>query len=111
MLANFGEMVVRQLEKERVLEIQKRQTEAITKEKANVLRAMNLISEAVMMCDISQPSWPVVFTNDTWEAQTGISCAGDGSANFWDVYQVRSDCFGHPDDLLLLQPSVPQKTP
>ena len=88
MLANFGEMVVRELEKERVLEMQKRQNEALSKEKANVLRAMNLISEAIMMCDISRPSWPLVFTNEAWEAETGVTKDGVNTTNFWDVFQV-----------------------
>ena len=44
------------------------------------------------MCDISQPSWPVVFTNEAWEAETGIKCRDDSPVNFWDVFQVGQIC-------------------
>ena len=43
MLANFGEMVVRELEKEKTLELQQLQSQALSQEKDNMLRAMNLI--------------------------------------------------------------------
>ena len=43
MLANFGEMVVRELEKEKTLELQQLQSQVLSHEKDNMLRAMNLI--------------------------------------------------------------------
>ena len=43
MLANFGEMVVRELEKEKTLELQQLQSQVLSQEKDNMLRAMNLI--------------------------------------------------------------------
>ena len=43
MLANFGEMVVRELEKEKIIEAQKHEAKALSQVKDNVLRAINMI--------------------------------------------------------------------
>ena len=41
MLANFGEMVVRELEKEKILEAQKHEAKALSQVKDSALRAIN----------------------------------------------------------------------
>jgi hypothetical protein len=43
MLANFGEMVVRELEKEKILEAQKHEALALSQVKDSALRAINMI--------------------------------------------------------------------
>jgi len=43
MLANFGEMVVRELEKEKILEAQKHEAKALSQVKDSALRAINMI--------------------------------------------------------------------
>ena len=43
MLTNFGEMVVRELEKEKILAAQKHEAKALLQVKDNILRAVNMI--------------------------------------------------------------------
>lgn len=42
-----------------------------------------------MLCDFSQPSWPIMFVNQNWEKQTGVENDKAASSSFWDHFEVR----------------------
>lgn len=48
-------------------------------ERTALLRSMDAFSEAVMLCDTSQPSWPLLYTNKAFTEATGASLEGAGS--------------------------------
>ncbi|GAX75883.1 hypothetical protein CEUSTIGMA_g3326.t1 [Chlamydomonas eustigma] len=88
MLSNFGEMVVRQIEKDMALEQQQQKNDVLTQEKSNMLRAISMISEAIMMLDLSQPEWMVLFVNDAMENETGVHKEEDKTVTFWDSFEL-----------------------
>ena len=128
MLANFGEMVVRELERDKVLEMQRRASEALSQEKTQLLRAINcfrystqadnrasvqhdaqqpppaplpvllphspcccdlfVCSEAIMLCNVSEPTWPMMFVNEAWEKVTGVKRDVAVASGFWDAFKV-----------------------
>ncbi len=39
-----------------------------------------------MLCDVSDPKWPILFTNNAWETQMGLSRGVACGAYFWDLF-------------------------
>ncbi len=40
----------------------------------------------MLLCDVSDPKWPILFANNEWEAQTGMVRGVACGANFWDLF-------------------------
>ncbi|KAG7670779.1 hypothetical protein Ndes2526A_g01450 [Nannochloris sp. 'desiccata'] len=74
-LCHFAELATRELERDRIMkEDQSELKNALQGAKSatgQVLRAMDALNEAVMLTDVSQPEWPVVYCNNAWAKATG----------------------------------------
>lgn len=54
-----------------------------------MLRAMDCFSEAVMLCDPSNPAWPILYANDAFVAATGVSRdAALEAPGLWSLFQT-----------------------
>ncbi|KAL4427123.1 hypothetical protein ABPG77_001127 [Micractinium sp. CCAP 211/92] len=78
LLCNFGELVVREMEREQALERLYQEAEAAKSPvdmaaRQFTARALSCFQEAVLLCDTSIPGWPVLYTNERWCRATGIS--------------------------------------
>ncbi len=75
MLCHFAELATRELERESIMKDDQSELEtALLGAKSatgQFLRAMDALNEAVMLTDVSQPNWPVVYCNDAWSKATG----------------------------------------
>ncbi|GLC39870.1 hypothetical protein PLESTF_000919300 [Pleodorina starrii] len=86
MLANMAEMVVREIEKDLLLEAQKAKSAQLYRENNQLIRALDCFSEGIMLVNMSLPTWPIMFVNEAWEKATGIpkdSLTGDA---FWKAF-------------------------
>lgn len=45
-----------------------------------------------MLCDVSEPNWPIAFINDAWEHLTQFAKT-DVGRGFWEFFKV---CVGLP---------------
>lgn len=45
-------------------------------------------SDGIMLCDVGEGKWPVVFVNEGWEKVTGIPKDAACGRGFWDLFQV-----------------------
>ena len=94
MLANFGEMVVREIERDKKIEMQRLQNESLAKEQTRLVRAMDSISEAIMLVDLSSSSWPVLFVNESMTRASGVmkevGSDEEGAVGFWDQFVMQS---------------------
>lgn len=90
LLANMAEMVVREIEKEKMLEHQKAKSALLTKENKQLLRAMDCFSEGIILVNVSDPKWPVVYMNEAFSKVTGLGANDPSLARgFWDVFKTR----------------------
>jgi serine/threonine protein kinase len=75
MLCHFAELATRELERDKIMNADQSELKnALRGAKSatgQVLRAMDALNEAVMLTDVSQPDWPVVYCNDAWSKATG----------------------------------------
>ncbi|KXZ50686.1 hypothetical protein GPECTOR_15g370 [Gonium pectorale] len=86
MLANMGEMVVREIEKDLMIEQQRLKSEQLYRENNQLIRALDCFSEGIMLLNMSLPTWPILFVNEAWERATGVAkdaLTGDG---FWTSF-------------------------
>ncbi|KAL4459137.1 hypothetical protein ABPG75_014002 [Micractinium tetrahymenae] len=93
LLCNFGELVVREMEREQALERLYQEVE-VTKSAVNMAarqftaRALSCFAEAVMLCDTSITGWPVVYTNDRWSEATGVAVEQWLGTAFWSAFRA-----------------------
>ncbi len=45
-------------------------------------------SEAIMLCNMAMPTWPVIFVNEAWEKATGIKSEPQAPTTFWGNFQA-----------------------
>lgn len=88
MLANMAEMVVREIEKEKMLQHQRQRSELLSKENTQLLRAIDCFSEGIMLVNMSVEGWPIMFVNEAWEKLTAISRDEGFGKGFWDLFSV-----------------------
>ena len=70
LLANFAEIVVRQIEKTTLAMTQRH---LVNKSTQSLLRALDCFSEGLMLCNVAAKDWEVVYVNDSWAKVTGVS--------------------------------------
>lgn len=68
LLANFAEIVVRQVEKTTLAMTQRH---LVNKSTQSLLRALDCFSEGLMLCNVGDKTWEVVYVNDSWGKITG----------------------------------------
>mmetsp|Transcript_4521 Transcript_4521/g.13071 ORF Transcript_4521/g.13071 Transcript_4521/m.13071 type:complete len:751 (-) Transcript_4521:124-2376(-) len=112
MLANFGEMVVRDLEKDRLLQQQaadeaaEQESETLADEQQQRLQQQvnqasksqfppigkpsSSYDEAIIMCDTAQEGWPIMYASEGWNMRTDIDVQPSGQQPklFWGTFVV-----------------------
>ncbi|KAG2489421.1 hypothetical protein HYH03_012059 [Edaphochlamys debaryana] len=83
MLANMAEMVIREIEKDTLLEQQKARSELLTQQNSQLIRALDCFQEGIMLVNMSLPTWPILFVNEAWEKTTSISKDSLTGDTFW----------------------------
>ncbi|KAL4857667.1 Mitogen-activated protein kinase kinase kinase 9 [Chlorella vulgaris] len=96
MLAHFAEIVVREMERELVMLLQQREMSSARSAETHLTRAMDSFHEGIILLDLSQSSWHILYSNDTFRRLTGLhnELAGeDGTAptgappaDFWRLF-------------------------
>lgn len=71
LLANFAEIVVRQIEKSTLAMTQ---SYLVNKSAQSLLRALDCFSEGLMLCNVGTEGWDIVYVNDSWGKVTGTGC-------------------------------------
>jgi serine/threonine protein kinase len=75
LLCHFAELATRELERDKLMKDDhselKNALRGAKSATGQVLRAMDALNEAVLLTDVSQPDWPVVYCNDAWSKATG----------------------------------------
>ncbi|CAK0783773.1 hypothetical protein CVIRNUC_006973 [Coccomyxa viridis] len=82
-LANFAELVVRELEMSAVMKLQLNM--------ANMLkRAMDCYQQSYLFVDVSAPGWQILHVNQAFTKCTGLSRERATNALFWDLFSSSS---------------------
>jgi PAS domain-containing protein len=84
LLCNFAEMVVREIEKEkmRVSESVKLQSQT-----SSLMRAMDAFNEAIMLVDMELETWTIMFTNDAWLRFMNLTRDRAVGSDLWTIFQ------------------------
>lgn len=106
LLSHFAELVTRELERDYVVQHGNTKLRAALHSAnattGHVLRAMDALDEAIMMTDISQPDWPVLYSNSAWGKATGTTPHSNNPDNsspedpskptplFWEVFNMKA---------------------
>lgn len=90
MLVNLANMVVRELEKDKMLAEQAAKSAVLTQENTQLLRAIDAFSEGIMLCNVSKSEWPVEFINEAFEQMTGFTKTDLGNG-FWSFFRIHGD--------------------
>lgn len=69
LLTGFAEMALRELERDHHAALTQRRHE-------HMLRTANCFKSGVLLCDVAEPSWPILFANAAWTGLTGIGSLG-----------------------------------
>lgn len=80
-LANLAEMVVRELERGEAASKQRQ-------EQDQMLRTVASLTESVMVVNLGEADWPVLFVNNAWEDESGVSKAKAVASGFWDMFSL-----------------------
>ncbi|KAI3426335.1 hypothetical protein D9Q98_008708 [Chlorella vulgaris] len=96
MLAHFAEIVVREMERELVMLLQQREMSSARSAETHLTRAMDSFHEGIILLDLSQSSWHILYSNDTFRRITGLhnELAGEdgtapngaAAADFWRLF-------------------------
>lgn len=84
LLNNFAEMVVREIEKDKM-----RVTESIKlqSQTSSLMRAMDAFSEAIMLVDMAEERWTIMFANDAWFLLMNVPREEAIGCDLWTLYQ------------------------
>ena len=85
LLCHFAELATRELERDRLLQQGHTDLRAALNGAAvpsgHVLfRGMDALDESVMLTDLSQCDWPIVYCNEAWAKSTGIDISSSSSS-------------------------------
>lgn len=83
LLCNFAEMVVREIEKDKL-----RVTESIKlqNQTSSLMRAIDTFNEAIMLVDMAEGHWTLMFVNDAWLRLMDMSREEATGSDLWTVY-------------------------
>lgn len=88
LLANFAEMVVRELERDKMLHMERQRSVELSHEKTQLLRAIDCFNESMMLLNLGLPEWPVMHVNRSWETEMGLLKDEVVSHSFWEMFQT-----------------------
>lgn len=55
------------------------------------LRSLDCFNDGVLLCDCSQPHWPVLWTNQAWAEQAGVTIGPEvGPRGFWGLFEAEA---------------------
>eukprot|EP00884_Botryococcus_braunii_P002377 jgi/Botrbrau1/1213/Bobra.0163s0021.1 len=83
-LANFAEVVVREIEKEKMRLVESARIRSQTN---GLLRAMDHFNEGIMLVNMGVPEWEIVFVNEAWTQLTGIDKDNVVCRPMWDIFE------------------------
>ncbi|KAF5839076.1 hypothetical protein DUNSADRAFT_1693 [Dunaliella salina] len=92
-LNNLAEMVVRQIEKDMLLQLRKHSNEEADKIHSQLQRAADCVEDCVALVDVSQPGWRIMYVNAVWEKIMGCSRTRATNALLQDTLQLSA----HPE--------------
>eukprot|EP00891_Asterochloris_glomerata_P001527 jgi/Astpho2/1527/Aster-05401 len=82
LLCNFAEVVVREIEKEK---LRANESMRLSRQTSGLLRALDCFSQGIMLVDTSTSDWSIVFVNDAWVTITGIQREKGLSGAMWQL--------------------------
>lgn len=85
LLANFAEIVVRQIEK---TTIGWSRSYVVNQHAQGMLRALDWFSEGLMLCHVEHSTWKVLYVNDAWTKLTGVSAQAAAGADFLELAEL-----------------------
>ncbi|KAK9843847.1 hypothetical protein WJX84_006057 [Apatococcus fuscideae] len=93
LLCNFAEVVVREIEKEKLRANKTKQLEA---QASGLLTAIDCFKDGIMLVDTSTPLWTIIFINDTWTRVTGIDKDRAVGCPLWELFVLP----GHKEETM-----------
>uniref|UniRef100_A0A7S3VRN2 Protein kinase domain-containing protein n=1 Tax=Dunaliella tertiolecta TaxID=3047 RepID=A0A7S3VRN2_DUNTE len=93
-LNNLAEMVVRQIEKDMLLQLRKHSNEEADKIHSQLKRAADCVEDCVALVDVSQPGWRIMYVNAVWDKIMGCSRTRATNALLQDTLQLSAHSQG-----------------
>lgn len=88
-ICNFAELVVRELERDKARErMQSGMVERALSARGHMVRALSCFQEAVMLCNVADQGWPMLYVNENWCSDTGYSEPACLHSAFWDLFNT-----------------------
>lgn len=85
-LVNFTELVVREIERDQMTKSQMHMAATLFEENNRLMRAIESLQEGLVLCNLSQPGWPIIFSNNAWAEISGRTKFETEGKNFWDFF-------------------------
>ncbi|EFN56344.1 hypothetical protein CHLNCDRAFT_144815 [Chlorella variabilis] len=106
LLCSFAELVTRQLEKGRVEAWKRSANEAARK---RTVRALACFEEAVVLCDVSTPGWPILYANERWIQSVGKSEQECQRSSLWAMFHFVAP--SHAAQMLYAHAAIQEQKP
>jgi PAS domain-containing protein len=92
-ICSFAELAVRELERDRDVPPEPRSALPALPLDAQqrAVRALSSSREAVLLLDLSRPTWPIQYVNERWCASTGLTEQDCLRTGLWQVLDVAED--------------------
>jgi PAS domain-containing protein len=85
-LANFTELVVREIERDQMTKSQLHMAATLFEENNRLMRAIESLQESLLLCNLSQAQWPIMFCNNAWTELSGYPKFETEGRKFWDLF-------------------------
>lgn len=79
-MSNFAELAVRHIEKDKRLHKQKQTNQSL-------LRSLNCFDEGMLLLDLGQSEWKILFANEAWKEMTGVEQSKVVNRPFWELFK------------------------
>ncbi|MEW5298840.1 MAG: hypothetical protein WDW36_001918 [Sanguina aurantia] len=87
LLANMAEMVVREIEKEAMLQAQTQKGLELSQQNQKLLRTIDCFREGVLLLNLSEPEWLILFVNEAFGNLAGLRETATPGMGFWELFQ------------------------
>ena len=68
------------------------ETRALSTSGVALLRSPELLHTGIMLCNPSQPGWPVCYVSSTWVTLTGVSADRAMQEGLWAMFCEPGEC-------------------
>lgn len=86
-LMNFAELVVREMERDRLVAKKRRSYEAAEQK---LMRTANAYSEPVAFVAEDDDEWDMLYVNDAWQKATGVGCTNNTDKPYYSLWDMFS---------------------